>query len=581
MLLPSLDGLPITLTLPPKNIATLLPPTVEGVMEAAERLKSGRLLAFPTETVYGLGANALVESAVLDIFKVKGRPLTDPLIVHVPNVEEALKCLIFPVDPSRAVPMPPDSPMNHSSALSPSSSSSSSSSSAIRSISEGRLVFDRLTDSFWPGALTIVALGSPILPSCVSAGTGYVGVRCPSHPLALRILTACGVPVAAPSANRFGHVSPTLASHVMSDLGNCDIAIMDGEDRREIFAVPACEFGIESTIVKINEPSRELVILRRGAISRKQLESALIKGVASPGAKRNAMHEAGKTEVLIKWRVVCVTTHSASSLQAAKRAPNGDGTSAGHQHHQREAGGNGASKKRKKGDDGEGVEVCDDHDDDDSGEGDGGEGDDDKRTPTSSPDNKKKRLCQSSHSALAVEPLALTPPPRSSSALTPAISGLGHVAPGQELTHYAPDGLQCFLVRAQQAKRGGGGRDDASSSHHEAELDDVDLTFRCAAEDACGAGGAVVVDFNGQLAKRKLGLGGVNVVAYKDLSAKGDVREATKNLFATLRWSENFAKNAERVLIADIAAFAPNDEFTGGIADRMFRSASGKVILLS
>ena len=202
--------------------AKLLPPTLAGVSEAAARLREGKLLAFPTETVYGLGANALMESSVLEIFKVKGRPLTDPLIIHVPTAAAALKCLSFPN------PVDPSCP------------------------SEGRAMFDRLSEVFWPGALTIVALAKPHIPLKVSAGTGeaqcapnacprvvgfppaltppsrttllgFVGLRCPSHPLALRVLEAAGVPVAAPSANRFGHVSPTRASHVLNDLGDSDI----------------------------------------------------------------------------------------------------------------------------------------------------------------------------------------------------------------------------------------------------------------------------------------------------------------------------------------------------------------------
>lgn len=107
-------------------IAKLLPPTVAGVEEASERLRAGKLLAFPTETVYGLGANALIESAVVSIFTCKGRPMTDPLIIHVPDAVAALDCVDFP-------------------------------SSDGAEMSEGRAIFERLTEVFWPGALTIVA----------------------------------------------------------------------------------------------------------------------------------------------------------------------------------------------------------------------------------------------------------------------------------------------------------------------------------------------------------------------------------------------------------------------------------------
>ena len=130
-----------------------------------------------------------------------------------------------------------------------------------------------------------MAKAKPHIPLKVSANTGYVGLRCPSHPLAIRVLESAGVPVAAPSANRFGHVSPTRASHVMSDLGSSDIAIMNGEDKREIFAVPPCQFGIESTVVKISESDRELIVLRRGAITQSQLEAAVL-GNAEKGKVR-------------------------------------------------------------------------------------------------------------------------------------------------------------------------------------------------------------------------------------------------------------------------------------------------------
>ncbi|GMI42622.1 hypothetical protein TrCOL_g4588 [Triparma columacea] len=426
--------------------AKLLPPTVAGVEEASERLRSGKLLAFPTETVYGLGANALIESAVVSIFTCKGRPMTDPLIIHIPDAASALKCVEF------------------------------AEGAAGEEISEGRAVFERLTEVFWPGALTIVAKAKKHIPLKVSAGTGFVGVRCPSHPLAQRILAACGVPVAAPSANRFGHVSPTKAAHVMNDLGMSDIAVMNGEDKRELFAVPTCEIGIESTVVKINDETREVIVLRRGAITQRELEEVM-KGVSGRGQGE------GVFQKVIEWKVVVVNTHEEMK---------GEGE-----------------------EDGDGRVI------------------------------KKRRKIEN----------------------TEVVNGEGHIAPGQLLTHYAPDGMDCFLVRPNKLKT----NNELDRLKHKVQELDV--------EGATG-GACVVIDFNGALARCGLGEGSQGVVGYKDLSKKGIVKEAAKNLFAFLRWSEELRGVAGRVLIADLAVVKDSDE-VAGISDRCFRSASGKVIELS
>jgi tRNA threonylcarbamoyl adenosine modification protein (Sua5/YciO/YrdC/YwlC family) len=153
--------------------ATVLGADAASLRTAGEMLRAGKLVAFPTETVYGLGANALDEEAVLDIFRVKGRPLTDPLIVHIPTPDAA--AALFETDDETA---------------------------AVVAI---------LAAAFWPGPLTLVARAASSLPLCVSAGTGFVGVRCPDHAVARALLAEAAVPVAAPSANRFGHVSPTSA----------------------------------------------------------------------------------------------------------------------------------------------------------------------------------------------------------------------------------------------------------------------------------------------------------------------------------------------------------------------------------
>jgi len=221
---------------------TALKPDAEGYAQAGKLLREGRLVAFPTETVYGLGANALDEDAVRSIFTCKGRPLTDPLIVHIP-------------DPADAEDL-------------------------VQLDEKSAALFAALTTKFWPGPLTIVAKAKPKLPLLLSAGTGFVGIRCPNHPVALAMLRAAGVPVSAPSANRFGHVSPTLAAHVVKDLGHSTvgggIAVIDNDNSSASTA--SCGVGIESTVAKIDADAHEIVVFRRGGISQAALQSVLDEG---------------------------------------------------------------------------------------------------------------------------------------------------------------------------------------------------------------------------------------------------------------------------------------------------------------
>jgi L-threonylcarbamoyladenylate synthase len=151
----------------------LINPDENGVQKAANLIRNGGLVAFPTETVYGLGANALNEDAVKSIFVAKGRPLTDPLIVHIAETNQVYEL--------------------------------------VELNSAELFLFDTLISSFWPGPLTLIVKASPKIPLLVTADTGFVGVRRPNHPLAVKLLAAAGLPIAAPSANRFGHVSPTTA----------------------------------------------------------------------------------------------------------------------------------------------------------------------------------------------------------------------------------------------------------------------------------------------------------------------------------------------------------------------------------
>ena len=211
---------------------------IQSIDEAAGALRAGRLVAFPTETVYGLGAHAFDNDAVASIFTVKGRPRSDPLIVHVSSAEAAEEL--------------------------------------VRLDDAGLAVMRELMESFWPGPLTLVAPACPELPPAVTAGTGFVGVRCPDHARAVELLKAAAVPVAAPSANRFGHVSPTRPEHVMDDLGDHDIfVLLPAEETEEDVAARivdadaaaiCCDVGIESTVLKVDADGQELVLLRRGGV---------------------------------------------------------------------------------------------------------------------------------------------------------------------------------------------------------------------------------------------------------------------------------------------------------------------------
>jgi L-threonylcarbamoyladenylate synthase len=209
----------------------------EEIRHAASLLRAGRLVAFPTETVYGLGANALDAAAVARIFAAKGRPSTSPIIVHVSSMEMAR--LVFAEWPQRA---------------------------------------ESLTQRFWPGPLTLVLKKQPAVPDLVTAGLDTVGVRMPAHIVALALIAAARVPVAAPSANRFTQLSPTTAEHVRQSLGDRVDYILDGGP---------CSVGIESTVLSLTGDSP--LLLRPGGISRQQIEQ-LIGPVAQPAQPSIGAH---------------------------------------------------------------------------------------------------------------------------------------------------------------------------------------------------------------------------------------------------------------------------------------------------
>lgn len=389
------------------RIALTLSTSDEDIERAGEKLRAGGLVAFPTETVYGLGANALNEAAVKSIFVTKGRPLTDPLIVHVPSPSAALDLLqLDPID----VPL-----------------------------------YKHLAKTFWPGPLTLVGKAHPSIPLSVTAGTGMVGLRCPNHPVAVRLLEAARVPIAAPSANRFGHVSPTAADHVLEDLGTHDIFIVDGgrcaggvtltdvENSRTV----DCLVGIESTVAKVDSENKKIVLFRRGGISQCQLEAALRDGAFSDYV------------VDVRAKVVI---------------------------HEEEA--------------------------------------------------------------------------------TTGLKTVGEEAPGQHLTHYAPDVPATLLtVLEPEVEVGHSMVENAFPSEEEWNV-------------------SVLLDFGGQMKWLK-----ERALAYMDLSPSGDMDEAANKLFAGLRWSETVI-GAERVFLPNIDEEKFDHPHRDAVKDRLFRSASGRTMMV-
>ncbi|KAM9963137.1 hypothetical protein ACTFIW_006360 [Dictyostelium discoideum] len=401
-----------------KIFAKIVNPTLENLIEAGNKIKNGGLVAFPTETVYGLGANALDKDAVLSIFKAKGRPLTDPVIVHIIESEYALKLL--------------------------------------KLTEKQKEIFQVLSDNFWPGPLTIVAKSSELIPMIVTAETGYVGVRFPNHPLAQQLIKHSGKPIAAPSANRFGHVSPTTANHVLDDLADSPITILnsinnnsnnnnssssgsssssdnkdiDNNNIKEGKEEEACKIGIESTVLKIVSDS-ELVILRRGGVSEKSLK--------------------------------CVIN------------------------------------------------------------------------------NKFKDTIQITSINKTVE----------------NTTSQGQEAPGQLLTHYAPD-IQTFIL------------DNILNSENDNNNNDNNNNSLDLKE-------CVYIDFGNQLPNEFKD----QCLAYRDLSEKKNILEAANQLFAVLRWSEN-QEGAKIILLPDLRKepFKSLDN-SEAVFDRIFRAASGKQANLS
>lgn len=232
----------------------LLQATAEGIKVAAEILRSGGVVGFPTETVYGLGANALSDDAVQKIFAAKQRPTDNPLIVHIANINEAAT-LVYEIPET----------------------------------------VEFLMKTFWPGPLSIVLRARPQISKYATAGLDTVALRFPAHDVAQQLITAAGIPIAAPSANLSGKPSGTLAKHVWRDFDGRIDAVLDGG---------ACEFGLESTV--LDGTSNPIRLLRPGSITYEMLAAHVPIEIAerkpndrplSPGTKHP--HYKPKAEVIL------------------------------------------------------------------------------------------------------------------------------------------------------------------------------------------------------------------------------------------------------------------------------------------
>ncbi len=199
----------------------LLSDHAEDLLEAAELLRNGAVVGMPTETVYGLAADARNPEAVRQIFAAKGRPADNPLIVHIAEMR-ALEQVAATVPP----------------------------------------LAEKLAERFWPGPLTMILPKRKEIPEITSGGLDTVGIRMPSHPVARALIQLSGVPIAAPSANISGYPSPTTAQHVMRDMQGKIAAVVDGG---------ACSVGVESTVIAL-EPNGTVRILRPGFVTKEMLE---------------------------------------------------------------------------------------------------------------------------------------------------------------------------------------------------------------------------------------------------------------------------------------------------------------------
>jgi L-threonylcarbamoyladenylate synthase len=240
--------------------AQILSPTAENIQTVARALQSGEVAGMPTETVYGLAGNALNPEALAKIFAAKERPTFDPLIVHVSD--DVLSGGLQALHQMKLVNI-----------------------QALSAPAQERV--EALIKRYWPGPLTLVLPKLPTVPDLATAGLGSVAIRMPKHPVAQALLKESGLPLAAPSANRFGRISPTQASHVFEELGDRISWILDGG---------SCEIGVESTVLSV-APDGTLSLLRPGKIYRNEIESFLKTqvGTGVSGEKQGAAIAQGQT----------------------------------------------------------------------------------------------------------------------------------------------------------------------------------------------------------------------------------------------------------------------------------------------
>jgi len=240
---------------------TVVPANDQAIAEAASRLRAGGLVAFPTETVYGLGADATQGRAVAAVFAAKGRPQFNPLIVHVADVEVARRLGVF--DP----------------------------------------LAEKLAAAFWPGPLTLVVRRAEncAVAELATAGLETIALRVPAHPVANALLRAAVVPVAAPSANRSGHVSATRAAHVLADFGSDIATILDGG---------SAEVGLESTVV--DATGAKPALLRLGAVTAEQI--ADVCGIVPDRAFDGGAHPASPGQLLSHYAPRAAVRLNASSV---------------------------------------------------------------------------------------------------------------------------------------------------------------------------------------------------------------------------------------------------------------------------
>lgn len=253
-------------------------PDMAGLEGPAEAIRKGELVAFPTETVYGLGADALNPEAVLSIFTAKGRPNDNPLIVHISKLS-----MLQPL------------------------------------VTEIRPEVQKLIEAFWPGPLTLVFHKSPVVPLQITAGLDTVAVRMPDHPIALELIHRAGVPIAAPSANRSGRPSPTLAEHVLEDMSGRISWIIDGGP---------CRVGLESTVLDMTGDIP--TILRPGGITLEMIERVIGIVQLDPGLNGGKSADKPKspgmkyTHYAPKGDVIVVSGEQSKVVQWINRSVQGD-----------------------------------------------------------------------------------------------------------------------------------------------------------------------------------------------------------------------------------------------------------------